>query len=157
MSDIRPPTDSTATFQSARERIRELATENGDFHVACVETGQCPEPVGDATFATVEDAAAAIEAARQYADALRALDHGFPDYDLAVYRTSNESVDVSTIRERTSEVRPNGLPRSRQVTTVSGGRDGEWLRMENAPVVFLSRNADLIDDETVERQLQTKL
>lgn len=152
-----PATDTATVLADARERVRTLATNDGGFHVACVRTGRCPEPVTDATFATYEDAAAAAAAARRYCNALRELDPKLPTYDLAVYRTREDSVQVTASRERTAEVRANGLPRSRRVATVAGARDGEWLRMENAPVVFLSRDAELIDDETIERQLDTKL
>ena len=156
-SRVDPDGEPAAVLQATHERVRALATADGDFHVGCVTTGACPEPVSEAVFATPEDAEAAVTAARRYREALRTLDPTAPEYDLAVYGTHDESVSVATFRERTGERRANGLPRSRRVATVSGGCEGEWFRMENAPVVFLSRNDTLIDDEAVGRQLDTKL
>lgn len=157
MSDDVGADEPAAVLQRARERVRALAAEDGDFHVACARTGARPEPVAGRTFATHDDAAAAADAAREYRDALRALDPALPQYDLVVSGGHPGGLDVTCTRERTRGTRANGLPRARRSATVAGARDGEWLHVQNAPVVHLSRDATPVDDEAVERQLDAEL
>jgi hypothetical protein len=133
--------DPATVIPRTRERVAQLAVEDGTFYVACVETGGSPEPVTDATVPSHDAAAAAADATRRYRDA---------------HEGSDRSVGVTSSRERDAGTRANGLPRSRRVATVSGGGEGEWLRVENAPVVFLSRDANPLDVEAVERQLDSK-
>lgn len=134
-----------------------LAAEDGQFHVACAGTGVRPEPVAGATFATYDDAERAAAAAREYRAALRTLDPGLQQYDLVVADGHPDRLDVACTRERTLDTRANGLPRARRTATMAGPRDGEWLSVENAPVVHLTRDAAPVGDEAVERQLDSKL
>lgn len=144
-------------LRRARERVAALATEDGAFHVACAATGARPEPVAGVTFGSHEDARRAAAAARRYRAALRELDPELASYDLVVYGDEAGDVAVTCTRERTRGARPNGLPRARRVATLGGPHDGEWLRVENAPVVHLARDADPVGDEAVERQLDESL
>lgn len=155
--DAAPRTDPATTLARARERVEALAAEDGTFHVACARTGARPEPVAGTTFPSHDDAVTAAAAAREYRAALGELDPGAREYDLVVVAGGDGDLEVTCARERADGVRANGLPRARRTATAAGTRDGEWLRMDDAPVVHLSRAAEPVDDEAVERQLDAKL
>lgn len=150
-------TDPATVLRDARECVVDIAADDGPYHVACARTGVRPEPVTGRGFATVADAERAADAARRYREALRELDPDLPEYDLAVYETAPEPLQVVRVRERTADVRPNGLPRSDQSVTVAGARDDEWLRVENCPVIHAFDGTDPLDDEVVGRQIEAKL
>lgn len=144
-------------LQRTRSRVRELAVEDGDFHVACRETGVRPEPVTEARFDAFEAAERACEAARRYREALARLDPSASAYDLDVYQTTGQDVTLASVRETTDERRENGLPASRQSVLLAGSGADEWLRMDNGAVVHVVGGGSLLDDEVVSRQLDVKL
>ena len=158
----RPPAGSdtaaaSATIRRARERIEAVAVEDGDFGVACKDSGCSPAPVTDATFETFEAAELACLSARAYRRALRRLDPSLPEYDLVVCAPDDSAVEQVCVREQTRGRRENGLPETSQSVTISGGATDEWLRVDNAPVVHLRGSDSLLDDEFVTRQLESKL
>lgn len=146
-----------AVLRDARETIEDLATDDGDYHVACRRTGVRPEPVTEVRFDDRSDARRARDAAGRYRDALADLDPERPTYDLDVYDGTGPEVSLTRVRETTDERRENGLPASRQSVLLSGARADEWLRVENGPVVHVAGADDLLDDEIVSRQLAVKL
>jgi len=158
-----PPTDAddaaalAATIRSTRERIDALRTEDGEFVVACRESGVQPEPVTDATFASYPDAERACTAARRYREAMRELDPGLTRRDLIVSPVDDATVELASVREAIDERRANGLPSSRQTVTVAGDGNDEWLCIENGAVVHFAGPDSLLDDEVVARQLESKL
>ena len=139
----------------ARDRVDALAVEGGPFRVACAETGVSPPPVSDARFDSFADAERARDAAVDYRAALRKLDPGLVSYDLAVCETRDTSLGFASVRETTARRRENGLPRTRRTVTLAADGPDEWLRVENAPVVHLVCPEARLDDEVVERQLET--
>ena len=152
------PTETSA-YESpllrARDRVDALAVPEGPFTVACAETGVSPPPVSDARFDSFADAERARDAAVDYRPALRELDPGLEPYDLAVCAARDTSLGFASVRETTTDRRENGLPRTRRTVTMAGAGSDEWLRVENAPVVDLVGPETLLDDEVVERQLET--
>lgn len=142
---------------TARECISDLAASDGRFVVACKDTGVRPDPVSAVRFPEYRAAERAREEAARYREALRAVDASLPEYDLVVVETTDDSLEVSSVRESTDRRRANGLPAARETVTLSGDRRDEWLRIENAAVVHLSGPESLLDDELVTRQLQSKL
>lgn len=72
------------TLAGIRDRVESLATEGGDYCVACRVTSERPVPVEDKRFPDRETAREAAEAARAYRTALREYDPRVPVYDLAV-------------------------------------------------------------------------
>ncbi|WP_254832934.1 DUF7552 domain-containing protein [Haloglomus salinum] len=148
-------TEPASPLQRARERVEALADPDGEFAVACAETGVRPPPVWGTRFPSFEAAERARDAAVAYRETLRALDPGCESYDLVVCEETESSLGFASVRETTDGRRANGLPRTRRTVTLAGeGRD-EWLRVENAPVVDLVGPDALLDDEVVERQLRT--
>jgi hypothetical protein len=147
----------TETIRRAREQIEAVAVEDGRYAVACTETGVSPDPVTGCTFETFAAAELACLAARRYRSALGRLDPSLTEYALAVTSVDDDTVEVTSVRERTVGRRENGLPTARQTVTLAGGRDDEWLRVENGPVVHFSGPDALLDDEVVARQLDTSL
>lgn len=145
------------TLRRARRVIEELSVPDGDFEVACKDTGVVPEPVTDATFGSYEAADRACEAARRYREALRELDRSLTRYDLVASERFTDSLESSTLRELTDRRRANGLPQTRQTVTVASGRSDEWIRIENCPVVHLTGPESLLDDEFVSRQLRSNV
>lgn len=142
------------TLRSARREVEEWSTPDGRYAVACARTGRSPEPVDGARFASPADADRAAEAARRYHETLTTLDPDRPTYRFIVYETGGTSLSISRTREITSERRDNGVPRTTAEVTISSERDGEWLRLEDSPVVHLSRRSEPFDDDVVARQLE---
>ncbi len=147
----------STTLRRARHTVDELATADGQYVVACALTGRAPAPIDDARFDSTVDARRAARAASRYHEALADLDPDRPEYRFVVYEAAGSSLEVAHTREPTAKRRANGLPRSESTVTLSGDRDGEWLRMENAPVVHLSRGTGPFEDDVVSRQLEAKL
>ena len=145
------------TIRAARETVAALRSADGDFVVACRESGIRPEPVTDARFDSHSDAQRACDAARRYRDAMRTLDPSLSRYDLVVSPVDEAGLEVASVRERTGRRRANGLPESRRTVTLAGTGSDEWLRVENGPVVHFTGPDSLLDDEVIARQLRSKL
>jgi hypothetical protein len=150
-------TEAVATMRSATARIESLAVTEGEFCVACRETGICPAPVTDRRFESYEHAERACAAAQAYREALEELDPTLSEYDLLASTVGERSLQCATAREVVDHQRRNGLPRAESNVTLAGDGYDEWLRIENAPVVHLSGPESLLDDELVTRQLDSKL
>ncbi|WP_424018347.1 DUF7552 domain-containing protein [Halorientalis pallida] len=162
MSDTHTASDGNGTtrletIRTARARIEDRRTEDGEFVVACRDSGVRPEPVTDARFASYADAERACSAARRYRTAMRELDPELTQHDLVVSTVEEGAVDLAAVREATDRRRANGLPHSRQTVTLAGSGNDEWLRVENGPVVHFTGPDSLLDDEFVTRQLDSKL
>jgi len=145
------------TLRRTRERIETVAVADGNYGVACKDSGYSPAPVTDATFDTFEAAELACLSARAYRSALRRLDPSLPAYDLVVCAAEDGAVEQVSVRKQTRGRRANGLPETSQSVTISGGATDEWLRVDNAAVVHLRGSDSLLDDEFVTRQLQSQL
>ncbi|WP_433630755.1 DUF7552 domain-containing protein [Halomicrococcus sp. NG-SE-24] len=145
------------TLRAARSEIEELAVEDGEFCVACAETGERPPPVTGARFANADDARRAAALAREYRDGLREHDPDLPRHRFVVSESAARSLQFAGVRERTDDTRANGLPRTSRSVVAAGDGEGEWLRMANAPLVHLTRNGDPVGDDAVGRQLDSKL
>ncbi|NHN43043.1 hypothetical protein G9C85_15600 [Halorubellus sp. JP-L1] len=152
-----PVADPGDALTDARVLVEDLATPAGEFVVVGKETGVRPDPVTGFAFDDYEAAERARDAAARYRRALREHDPALPEYDLVVGETDSNPIEVATVRESTRERRTNGVPRARQTVTLTGDRRDEWLRVENAPLVHLTGPDELLDDELVTRQLQSKL
>ena len=149
--------DVVDAVAACRERVDRLANDEGEFVVACRETGVRPAPVTGSRFDTYEEAEQARDAARRYRAAMRSLDPDLARYDLAVCERGSGGVEFASVREGTDATRTNGLPQSRQTATLTGDRTDEWLKVENAPLVHLRGPDSPLDDEIVERQIGVQL
>jgi hypothetical protein len=143
--------------ESIRRQIADKATDDGDFYVACADTDTQPAPLIDRRFPSESVAEEAADLARAYRATLRESDPGLPERRFSVYEASEESLTVVSTRERAEGRRANGLPRTSRSVTLSGEGDHEWLRMDNAPLVFVRRDGEPLPDDAVERQLDAKL
>jgi len=74
---------------SMRERLEELAADDGAFVVACCRTGERPFPVAGLRFADRETAVRAADLARNYRSTLAQYDPRTPRYDLVVHETAD--------------------------------------------------------------------
>lgn len=146
-----------AHLDRLREQIDELATDRGDFSVACAETDRRPAPLSGRRFPSADAARTAADRAREYRRRLRELDPGLPTYRLAVYEASDGGPTLVSTRERAAGRRANGLPKSSRSVTLAGDRDRAWLRMDNAPLVHVSHGGEPLGDDAVARQLDAKL
>ncbi|WP_435365098.1 DUF7552 domain-containing protein [Haloarchaeobius sp. DYHT-AS-18] len=150
-------TDPAERLPTARRTVADLASDDGGFIVACSTTGHRPEPATGARFDSRADAQKAADATREYQAAMCELDPEHPTYHPTVYEDDDTPLHVATTRSRTKGMRSNGLPRTQESVTLSNGRDGEWIQMENAPLIHLSRDDGPFDDDVVARQLDAKL
>ncbi|MFD1589466.1 hypothetical protein ACFR9U_21020 [Halorientalis brevis] len=150
-------TSLAETVGIARDRIEELRTSDGEFVVACRDSGVQPEPVTDARFESYDDAERACAVARRYREAMRELDPALTRHELVVSAVEEGAVEVACVREATDQRRANGLPHARQTVTLAGNGNDEWLRVENGTVVHFTGPDSLLDDEFVTRQLDSKL
>ncbi|MCO8246593.1 MULTISPECIES: hypothetical protein [unclassified Haladaptatus] len=144
-------------LRQTRREIEELAADSGSFSVTCAETGECPTPITGTRFETHDDAARAADLAREYRTALREHDPDVPEYRFVVTELPTDSLQMVGVRERTNDVRANGLPQTERSVTVTSDRDGAWLTMKNAPLVHLARDCGPVGDAAVGRQLESKL
>lgn len=149
--------DLAETVRTTRERIEALRTPDGEFAVACRDSGVRPVPVTEARFESYADAERACAVARRYRAAMRELDPALTEHSLVVTAVDEGEVELACVREATDRRRPNGLPRARQTVTLAGSGNDEWLRVENGPVVHFTGPDSLLDDEFVTRQLDSKL
>lgn len=147
----------TDRIRRTRERIEDLQTPDGEFVVACRESGVRPEPVDDARFGSFADAELACGLALRYRAAMRSIDPALTRYRLVPSSVDRGDVQVASVRETSDERRANGLPLARTTVTVAGRRNDEWLRVENGPIVHFTGTDSLLDDEVVARQLESKL
>ena len=145
------------SLAAIRRQIADRAAEDGDFYVACAETDARPAPVSDRRFPTETAAEEAADLARAYRATLRESDPDLPEHRLSVYEASDDSLTLVSTRERAPGLRANGLPRTSRTVTLSGTDDDEWLRMDNAPLVYVRRDGEPLPDDAVERQLDAKL
>ncbi len=144
-------------LRRTRREIEALAIDSGPFSVTCAESGECPTPITGTRFETHDDAARAADLAREYRDALREHDPDVPDYRFIVTELPSNPLQMVGVRERTDDVRANGLPQTQRSVTVTRDRDGAWLTMKNAPLVHLARDRGPVGDAAVGRQLESKL
>jgi hypothetical protein len=142
---------------SLRRRLSESATPDGEFYVACAETGDRPVPLTGRNFPTEDAAREAADVARRYRAVLRDADSELPERRLAVYQHTADGPTLVSTREEADGKRENGLPRTTRSVTLSGEDEREWLRMENAPLVHVSRDGTPLDDDAIARQLDSKL
>jgi hypothetical protein len=145
------------SLDALRRRIADRATEDGDYYVACADTDAQPAPLTSHRFPSETAAEEAAELARAYRVTLRESDPELPERRLSVYEASGDSLTLVSTRERVAGQRANGLPRTSRSVTLSGDGDREWLRMDNAPLVFVRRDGEPLPDDAVERQLDVKL
>ncbi|WP_223301534.1 hypothetical protein [Haladaptatus sp. R4] len=116
-------------LRRTRREIEELAVESGPFSVTCAESGECPTPITGTRFETHDDAARAAHLAREYRDALREHDPDVPEYRFVVTELPTDSLQMVGVRERTNDVRANGLPqteRSSPSPATGTGRGSRW-------------------------------
>jgi hypothetical protein len=152
------PGDGVAeTVETARGQVERLASSDGEFVVACRQTGVRPAPVTGTRFDAYEAAERARDAAGRYRGAMRSVDPELARYELAVYERGCAGLECASVREGTDETRTNGLPQSRQTVTLTGDRTDEWLEVDNAPLVHLRGPDSPLDDEVVERQFGVQL
>ena len=79
------------TLAGLRERINDLATDTGEYYVACGRTGDRPIPITDKRFDGWPAARRAANAAEQYRAALRRYDPQVHRYDFIVRQSSGRS------------------------------------------------------------------
>ncbi|WP_134670380.1 DUF7552 domain-containing protein [Halorussus marinus] len=140
-----------------REQIDDRADEDGEFYVACADTDRRPTPLAGRRFPSESAAREAADRAATYRALLRESDPALPEYRLAVYETPRDAPTMVSTREPAAGRRSNGLPRSSRSVTLSGEREREWLRMDNAPLVHVRHDGEPLDDDAVARQLDAKL
>jgi hypothetical protein len=145
------------SLAAIRRRIADRAVEDGDFYVACADTDAQPAPLTDRRFPSETAAEEAADLARAYRAILRESDPSLPERRLSVYEATGDSLTLVSTREPAAGQRANGLPRTSRTVTLSGEGDQEWLRMDNAPLVFVRRDGEPLPDDAIERQLDAKL
>ncbi|UPV73688.1 hypothetical protein M0R89_14215 [Halorussus limi] len=162
----------TDSLEHLRERITDLTDPDGDFVVVCPLSGKCPVPVRGETFPSADAAEEAVDLVCEYRRVLREVDPHLENIPIvATERTADPlALDAHERSERgggaersaeTARRSRTRRARARRTTgrsvSLSGDGDGEWLRMENAPLVHVRRDGELLDDETVSRQLRSEL
>lgn len=136
-------------LEDLHQQIDDLTDLEGDFAVVCPLSGKRPVPVRGASFPSAEDAEDAVGLVREYREVLREVD---PHLEAIPIVASERTADPLALDDTTE-----CLGRSSRTVTISGEGDGEWLRMDDAPVVYVRRDGELLDDSTVTLQLRSKL
>ncbi len=159
----------TDSLEHLRQRITDLTEPDGDFAVVCPLSGKCPVPVRGESFPDAAAAEEAVDLVVEYRRLLREVDPYLENLPIvATERTadplaldarerSERAGDGASGTERASESPGHRRRTARSVwrsVTLSGDGEAEWLRMDDAPVVRVRRDGELLDDETVSRQLR---
>jgi hypothetical protein len=158
----------TDSLETLRERITDSTDPDGDFAVVCPLSGKCPVPVRGESFPSADAAEAAVDLVIDYRTLLREVDPHLENVPIVAVRRTAEplALDARERSDRADEMRCADETarriRTRRTDTglsvsLSGEGDDEWLRMENAPVVHVRRDGELLDDETVSQQLRSEL
>ncbi len=77
------------TLGGLRERIDDLAADDGEYYVVCERTGTRPVPVAEKRFQDRDAARRAAAAAERYRAGLRRYDPQVSRYDLVVVRSDH--------------------------------------------------------------------
>ncbi|WP_132060701.1 DUF7552 domain-containing protein [Halorussus amylolyticus] len=152
----------TDSLDHLHDRIDDLAAPDGDFYVACADTGRRPVPLKGTSFGSPDDAERAADLAREYREALREVDPYLDERRLAVYEDIGDvpTLDVSkasSVRERIARYRPRRNSRPRKSAVLTGATDREWIRMEGAPIVRIARDGEPLDDAAIALQLNAQV
>ncbi|MFC7073387.1 hypothetical protein ACFQJ7_00755 [Halovenus rubra] len=76
----------TTPLSNIRDFINSLATESGEYYLACARTGDEPVPAAGYRFDSQEQARAGARATKQYRALLRRYDERAPQYEIVVCR-----------------------------------------------------------------------
>ncbi|WP_135826229.1 DUF7552 domain-containing protein [Halorussus ruber] len=139
----------TDRLEHLHQRITDSTDPDGDFAVVCPLSGKRPVPVRGESFPSAEVAEEAVELVCEYRTLLREVD---PHLESIPIVAVERDADPLTLREDSE-----GRGRSSRSISLSGEGDGEWLRMDDAPVVHVRRDGELLSDGSVARQLDAQL
>jgi hypothetical protein len=139
----------TDRLEHLHQRIDDLTDPDGDFAVVCPVSGKRPVPVRGERFSSADAAEAAVELVREYRTVLREVDPHLESIPIVAVQTAVDPLAL--------DGESGSLGRPSRSVSLSGEDDGEWLRMDDAPVVHVRRNGELLDDGTVFRQLDAQL
>lgn len=149
------------TLDDLQHRIADLSSLDGEFYVACPDTGERPVPLKGTSFASAADAERAVDLARTYRERLRGISPTLPERRIVAYEKCAGPLSSDTTRKSDGGGKVVGNqddePRTSQSVTLTGNGDGEWLRMDDAPLVDVRRDGELVDDAVVEYQLSVEL
>jgi hypothetical protein len=139
----------TDRLEHLHQRIDDLTDPDGDFAVVCPASGKRPVPVRGERFSSADAAETAVELVWEYRALLREVD---PHLENIPIVATEMSVDPLALDDDAGS-----LGRSSRSISLTGEDDGEWLQMNDAPVVHVRRDGELLDDGTVSRQLDAQL
>lgn len=88
------------TLAEIRDHIEALASETGEYHLACARYGDRPVPASNLRFADRVTARAAARATEQYRSALRRYDPQVPYYDIVVCQEVDVAPRTTSPRDR---------------------------------------------------------
>jgi len=139
----------TDRLEYLHRQITDLTDPDGDFAVVCPLSGKRPVPVRGESFPSTAAAEEAVGLVREYRTLLREVDPHLENIPIVAVE---RDADPLTLRENA-----DGRGRSSRSISLSGEGDGEWLRMDDAPVVHVRRDGELVSDGSVARQLDAQL
>lgn len=139
----------TDRLEHLHQRIADLTDPDGDFAVVCPQSGKRPVPVRGESFPSATAVEEAVELVREYRTLLREVD---PHLEHIPIVATERGADPLALDDDSA-----GLGRSSGSISLSGETDGEWLRMDDAPVVHVRRDGELLDDGSVAWQLDAQL
>ena len=85
------------TLVDIRDRIRALASEDGEFSLVCARYGDRPVPADGLRFDSRATARAAARETERYRAALRRYDPQLPYYDVIVRQEATDPTAVSRV------------------------------------------------------------
>lgn len=139
----------TDRLEHLHQQIDDLTDPDGDFAVVCPSSGKRPVPVRGESFPSAEAAEEAVELVREYRTLLREVDPHLENIPIVAAETGADPLALDDDS--------GSLGRASRSISLSGEGDGEWLRMDDAPVVHVRRDGELLPDGSVARQLDAQL
>ncbi|MFB6196242.1 MAG: hypothetical protein ABEI80_08715 [Haloplanus sp.] len=97
------------TLVEIREHIESLASDDGEYYLACARTGERPVPAVGARFEGRTAARNAARAVEQYRATLRQYDPRFPYYDVIVRQDSGDPSADGMTNDPPAEAEPWSL------------------------------------------------
>ncbi|AEH36141.1 DUF7551 domain-containing protein [Halopiger xanaduensis] len=110
------------TLREIRDRIEQIASEDGEFYVVCARSGERPVPVAGKRFPTREAAVDAVRATEQYRAALRRYDPQLPFYDPVVCQVGRDAAADPAPPAPSAADPVDDRPSSRSTDAIDSGR-----------------------------------
>lgn len=142
-------------LETLHRQIEALTDPDGDFAVVCPLSGKRPVPVRGASFPTATAAEDAVGLVCEYRRLLREVDPYLENIPIVA---AAEPADTLALTRESDDRRVSLSGRGGDADgDGDSDADGEWLVADESLLVHIQRDGQPLDDDSVSRQLRSKL